>query len=82
MSEDGWTSCRIRPEPYVLVELLGSDCLGDWQMRGYWKPYKSPPNKPGSGRFMSKQGEPLLGKEAPDYWRPIQTNTEDHEQPE
>lgn len=39
------------PEPNRLIRCKGCD-WAPFEVVGKWVPYKSPPNKPGSGRFM------------------------------
>jgi hypothetical protein len=60
------------PKPNRLIFCRGSD-WSDFTCYGMWVPYKSPPNKPGSGRFMIRRedGSFQPDKEtwkSVDYW--------------
>jgi hypothetical protein len=55
-----------KPEPNRLIRVKGTGTWGTFECIGKWVPYKSPPNKPGSGRFMIQllDGSYAVGRDA------------------
>lgn len=72
ISQDGWVRpSDLMPKDNIVVQVQGSDFMGEWISEAKWVPYKGkkPKNSHRHGRWIHPSGERFGSFGGVDNWR-------------